>query len=305
MPDCANCGASLVGRYCHACGQKQMEAPDRRLAHLLGQFFTALTDLDSRFWRSFRTLLLRPGQLSIDHLAGRRQRHLAPVTLFLLANLLYFVAPAITDFDLAFHDHIDGPLRVTLIEETRELSAEERARIADWQAQGHSRWTGKMLLARVAERDAMAQAHGARYTLGDYQRAYDQRRSEVARMLIILHVPVLALLLWIAHPRSGLYYAEHFIVALHLFAFMVLTIELLVLPASWIGRQLGVGTMPGWLPWLLIAGIVLYFARALQVVYRRAFWWSLPCAMLVLVGLGWFSIRVYRDIQFLLIYAMT
>ena len=61
---CANCGAVLAGEYCAACGQRRFRPRDRRMAHLLGESFDALTDFDGRIWRSLRAALLQPGRIA-------------------------------------------------------------------------------------------------------------------------------------------------------------------------------------------------------------------------------------------------
>lgn len=304
---CANCATALTGSYCHQCGQKRIEHEDRRFAHLVAQFVHSLTDLDSRFWRSLRTLLFRPGRLSAAYLAGRRVCYMAPVSVFIIANLLYFVAPGITDFELKFFEHIDGDLRVILVEESRELTPEQRARMADYRAQLHSAWTGPWVMARVAARNAEAQARDpdARYTMRDYEVAYDQRRGEVSRLLIILHVPVLALLLMLFRTGSRRLFAEHFVVALHLFAFLIFLLELVVLPGSAIARAFGILEMPVAIKIALPVLIVVYSARALQVVYARPFWLTLPVATAIWTLMVMFSVWVYRALQFAIIFAMT
>jgi hypothetical protein len=293
-----------MGRWCHACGEKRLEPGDRRLAHLLGQFFAALTDIDSRFWLSLRALLFHPGRLTLAYIQGCRKRYMAPAALFILANVLYFIMPGLTDFELPFVEHIDGGLRIELIKESREPAPAERERFARWQGQVHTPWTDGLVRARVAQRDALAQQRGQRYTLGDYQRAYDQRRSEISRLLIVLHVPALALLLWLSHLRRGFYFAEHFVMALHVFTFLILLIELL-LPASLLAKLLGVQQMPGWVGWILAALVVGYLGRAIALVYQRRWWSAYPLAALSLLALIVFSVAVYRSVQFLLIFALT
>src|SRR5687767_9581425 len=94
---CSNCAMPLTHEYCGHCGQRRFRPEHRRLRHLFGQFFGALTDLDSRVWRSVRALAFQPGRLTRDWFAGRRAYWMSPIALFLLANLLFFLAPAISD----------------------------------------------------------------------------------------------------------------------------------------------------------------------------------------------------------------
>lgn len=303
---CANCEAVLHGRWCHACGQRRSEPGDRTLRHLVGQAAEALTDLDSRFWRSLRTLMLQPGRLSADYLAGRRQRWLSPISLFLLANLVYFLAPVVTDFELPFGDHASGALRVAVAEARHgPLDPTARERLLRYGGQFHSEFTGPWVEARIAARDAAASQASPpqRYTAQDFASAYNQRRGEVSKLLIVLHMPALALLLWLLHPRSGFTLAEHTVVGLHLFTWLVLAAELLV-PLIALVELLGLPTLTGWIGYGFAVALVAYTSRSLQVVYGRG-WIALPLALVLLAGLVAFSIVVYRTLQFLIIAALV
>jgi hypothetical protein len=87
-PACSNCGATLAGPYCHACGQKRITAGERGLGHLLGEGLRQVTELDGKLLRSLRLLLFKPGLLSREYLDDRRARYATPISLFLLANVM-------------------------------------------------------------------------------------------------------------------------------------------------------------------------------------------------------------------------
>jgi hypothetical protein len=307
-PACANCGALLHGPWCHECGQKRIAPSDRRLAHLLAQFLGALTDLDSRFWRTLRTLFLQPGALSRDYLDGRRQRWMPPMTVFLLATVLYFLAPGLTDFQLPFEQQVDGRLHLQLVEaDGRSPDPGQRAAILRHPGQLHSPLTSTLVERRVAERDARARARDPRdsYTVRDYQRAYDARVTDVSKLLVVIHLPMiaagLALLYW---PRRMLF-AEHFVVATHVFAFLLLTVQLLMPVAVIAVRLFGVTEFPllGKLSFAML--LVAHVGASLRRVYggRRALALLLGALLLLLIGMG--SLLVYRPLQFLLVFAMT
>jgi len=90
-PSCPNCGNDLVAKYCAACGQLQArDSPTffQVIRDVAGEF----TDLDSRVWLTFRTLLLHPGAITRDYMDHKRARYLSPFRLYLLTNVvLYFV----------------------------------------------------------------------------------------------------------------------------------------------------------------------------------------------------------------------
>lgn len=308
---CRNCGAVLQGEYCARCGQRRLRESDRRLGHLMGQFFGAMTDLDSRFWRSIRSLLFRPGVLSRDYIAGRRTHWLPPITLFLIANVLYFLAPALTDFTLPFYNQVPGAIAIESFEDPDRLSPAARENIANFRGQVHSPLTADWVRARVERRNAdrLERSDGRfGYTVADYARDYDARSGAISKLLIILHVPFLALALAAMFRKRRLYFAEHFVVALHLFAFLVLFIELTVGPASLLAHMLGGSWFQvmayAWRPVLFLVALG-YIAVAVRRVYGTAWWTAIPSALALLLVLGATSYLVFRTVQFLVVFALT
>jgi hypothetical protein len=94
---CNDCGAALVGAYCHRCGQREVDEW-RSLGSIARQFWDELVNLDYKTVRSV-VALLRPGCLASEFIAGRRNRYLSPLKLYFLAGALFFViAPRVTDF---------------------------------------------------------------------------------------------------------------------------------------------------------------------------------------------------------------
>ncbi|MBB5211226.1 DUF3667 domain-containing protein [Microbulbifer hydrolyticus] len=88
---CGNCGAPLLGPHCYACGQPEKSLV-RQFPELIGDFFSTVFGLDSRIARTFGPLLLNPGFLSNEYLAGRRVRYVSPVRLFVFLCLTAFFA---------------------------------------------------------------------------------------------------------------------------------------------------------------------------------------------------------------------
>ncbi len=87
-PACLDCGATLVGPYCHACGQRD-QPPDLPVRRLVTDALGDALAWDGRVLQTVRTLLREPGVLAVDWAAGRRARHVAPFRLYLLCSLLF------------------------------------------------------------------------------------------------------------------------------------------------------------------------------------------------------------------------
>jgi hypothetical protein len=87
---CLNCGAALRGQYCGNCGQR---ARGRLISlwELVRDAFGDLFELDSRLWQTLIPLLVRPGRLTHDYLAGRRARYMPPFRMYLVLSLVFFV----------------------------------------------------------------------------------------------------------------------------------------------------------------------------------------------------------------------
>src|SRR5690606_5298065 len=122
------------------------------------------------------------------------------------------------------------------------------------------------MLDRAVQRKVEQVGHLApREALSQVARDY----VEFAPHMIFLLLPVFALLLKGLYVRTGRYYAEHFVFALHTHAFAFLTFTLvLLIPWDWIDR-------------ILLFWMVVYMWIAMRRVYRQGAvrttlkWWVL------------------------------
>ena len=86
---CRNCGADVLDAFCPHCGQETvLRLPTLRefIREAAGRYVA----FDGRFWRTMGALLLRPGFLSREYLAGRRRRYIRPARLYLFSTLIFF-----------------------------------------------------------------------------------------------------------------------------------------------------------------------------------------------------------------------
>lgn len=88
---CANCGASLTGPYCAACGQRARPASPtvRDFTHELAE---ELLSYDGRIYRSVWLLFARPGFLTREAFADRRASYVSPLRLYLFFSVVFFAA---------------------------------------------------------------------------------------------------------------------------------------------------------------------------------------------------------------------
>jgi Protein of unknown function (DUF3667) len=88
--DCLNCGATVQGKYCHVCGQENVE-PKETFWHMVTHFFYDLTHFDSSFFHTIHHLILRPGFLSKEYMVGRRAGYLHPVRMYVFTSAIFFL----------------------------------------------------------------------------------------------------------------------------------------------------------------------------------------------------------------------
>jgi len=304
---CTNCGAPLDDAYCPVCGQKRFVESDRRLGHLLHQFIASATDLDGRVWRSIRALLFQPGRLSREYFIGRRARWISPISLFLAANVAYFLAPLHgSDVARLFNQQVSGQVRARAADPNTALSAEQLASSGP----AHTAFTTAWIDARVRARDASARkaSQGASgYSYRDYRIAYDAKADDVSKALILLHVPFTALVLMLLFARQHRYFAEHFVVALHFFAFALASLQIVV----HVQVLLKFALPPAWLPpdAALDAFMRVLFPTYAVLSLRRAYavgWLpSIAAAAVMLAAVVVVNLYVYRAVQFMVTFALT
>ncbi|MGH2648347.1 MAG: DUF3667 domain-containing protein, partial [Ginsengibacter sp.] len=88
--NCLNCGATVIGKYCHVCGQENVE-PEESFWHLVSHFFNDLTHFDGQFISSLKDLLFKPGFLSKEYMNGRRASYLNPIRMYLFTSFIFFL----------------------------------------------------------------------------------------------------------------------------------------------------------------------------------------------------------------------
>ncbi|WP_431211013.1 DUF3667 domain-containing protein [Puia sp. P3] len=88
--NCLNCSAEVVGRYCHVCGQENLE-PKETVWHLIQHFFNDITHFDGKFFETVKFLMWKPGFLSKQYMAGRRMSYLNPIRMYVFTSAIFFI----------------------------------------------------------------------------------------------------------------------------------------------------------------------------------------------------------------------
>ncbi len=324
---CASCEAELNGAYCASCGQRRMRPDEYSVRRLLSDGISDAFSVDAKLWRSFWTLFVRPGRLTVDYMEGRRSGRLGPLQLFLVANLVYFFVQPFSGFsgyntplnshmERQFYSEAAGIAPIVLNELESRIDARVRVEGRARAARGEA-WTEADSL-RFHERASAVEREV-------YPTSFNARGEVLARSLVIVIVPLmtLALLLLYAWPVRPL--VQHVVFATHIVAWGLTFISSFALPiwlramrflqrtigtvggeagqelvTSEVGRRVFSmavenGSMILQLPYLYIALRVVYGSGRIGSIGRVVF----------LIAWGLFATVSYRFLLFWLTFANT
>ncbi|MCJ8211242.1 DUF3667 domain-containing protein [Mucilaginibacter sp. RS28] len=88
--DCLNCGTILEGKFCHHCGQENLQIKEN-FGHLMNHAISDYFHFDHQFFHTLKPLLFKPGKLTNEYMAGRRVQYLHPIKMYIFISLVFFV----------------------------------------------------------------------------------------------------------------------------------------------------------------------------------------------------------------------
>ena len=85
---CLNCGATLDGAYCSACGQQAHL--HRTIGGFMHDLLHGALHFEGKLWHTLPMLVFKPGELTRRYIDGQRARFVSPMALFLFGVFLMF-----------------------------------------------------------------------------------------------------------------------------------------------------------------------------------------------------------------------
>ena len=296
---CQNCGSLVRGNYCAECGQAG-HVHVMTIADVTHDVVHSALHLDSRVWRTLRSLVLKPGELTNEFIAGRREKYLPPFRLYLVISIAFFAISSLLPDAGFLYVTEDGETVVAPIVIGREQAeeaagnagqgtarvADELARVAaDPGAPAAAREMAEEVAREISAKTAAIEAPaGCSIDTGwewfdglmtEACRKVEQDRGKRlgavfmhnAPKLMFLFLPLMAAVAMLFYWRPRRLYAEHLVAFLHVHAFMFLYLAITSLVDSLTRTGLpGVGLLG-----IVTAGLSVYLAwyvyRAMRVIY--------------------------------------
>jgi hypothetical protein len=302
--NCLNCGATLMGKFCHVCGQENLEIKES-FGHMMNHAISDYFHFDHQFFHTLKPLLFKPGFLTKEYMAGKRAQFLHPVKMYIFISVVYFLlvfqsggakvvdvenspsknSPAATTAKGGLNLNVAGGRPVTQADQKRDRGYVQDSAVKSkvlksplFIFDGDStitQYRASQQKLPETDRDGFFSRRMAEKFLS-YNENYGKRAREqfvediqhnFPKMMFVL-LPLFALFLSITFRKNKEYYVEHLIYTFHFHCFLFLFVSIVLLLEMILPQA--------WKPafeWINIATAIYvfwYFYRSLRVVYQRS-----------------------------------
>jgi hypothetical protein len=232
-----------------------------RVMEFVQQFGGAYFSTEGALWRTLKLLLLKPGELTRQYLAGRRKHYVLPLRLYLTISLVTLLVMRM--LTAASVDQ-PGAIEIDLKKGNWSITAmgvEPNAGMTDGKffCVGLPQWLCMRMQRRMAVDNRVFEREVADFS---------KRFVSNIGIGMFVALPAFALLLKLVYWNRRLRYTEHLVFALHVHALWFVALLL---------------TLPGqkWLSDLAFVAMVVYALFAMRRVYGGRWWPRLARAGLV------------------------
>ena len=319
---CMNCGTELKGPFCYYCGQ-----PDKNMMRffpvLLREMLEDFMDFDSRFVRTLKPLLFKPGKLTRDYLDGKRFRYVPPLRLYIFSSIaFFFLAAMLAGNSVSINSETDADGEVITgihIGETDEeklqkvvkdvdpaLSEEvtpaiEEAKEDDddsfnLNGEPWDRVNNPLLIPFLPDwvnewvNDEIAESPKKGKEIEANPNLFMDKFFELLPATMFVMLPIVALLLKFWYLFGKKYYVEHLIFALHNHSFIYVVLLIMMLVSAFAGWREPSETGPLSTSSDVISAVIwvwipIYLLLSLKRVYQQG--WGLTCLKYSCIGISY------------------
>jgi len=290
---CPNCGHRHSGNYCPNCGQSTKEL-NRPFGEMFKDLMDTLFEFDTRFIKSIKPLLLKPGFLTLEYVAGRRATYYPPFKLFIFISIFLFALLEISSNDMisagilnvnatdSDSSRVDSLSYVSIIPDSSAVPAVIDTVVIQvfgdtvyykYVMEGDSSDTREEVIQSLkAVSDSIPPekwlrkrlVNGMATLFENPEYSWNMFLKRVSQSLFLL-LPLFALLLKIFYIRSKRYYIQHFVFSIHFHCFAFLVILLVVLVSIFFDGivQKVVGFLILLIPIYLVVGMKRFYRQSI------------------------------------------
>lgn len=267
---CRSCGSTHQNRFCPDCGEKRFDPDSLRIVHFLEEALEGFFHFDTKFLRTVRLLVARPGQLSLDRVEGRTVRTVRSFQLFLIVNLIVFVLPFFNPFSLPLYNYLHFRPFI-------------------------SYGTVDAVNIRMALEGL---------TLPEFARGFDHSMHGLSKSLLGLFIPAQALLFALLLVNLRCSFIEHLVFATHYLTLLLLAFLAVIglalmaeLIMEVLGTTIAVQGSDKLYTLLLTVIFITWLFFGVRRFYKARAWQAVTVAVLV-GGSFFFQLQAYRMLLF-------
>ncbi len=185
--ECRSCGATFSGTFCNMCGERIPEPGEKSISSFLAGLMNAITSLDGKFLRTLKIMLKKPGEVSYHYMNGKRVPFYKPMSMFFIANLIYFLFP--------LYNSLNSSLYVQM------------------NMLPHSKLATELVQQRIAVE---------KIDFDTFQIQYNQQSTSMAKMVLVLLVIYFSIPLTLVNYSRKMFYSDHLLVSLEACSIIIL-----------------------------------------------------------------------------------
>lgn len=281
---CPNCETPINGPFCATCGQSQKNL-NKQVWSLAGEVLDDLFRLDSRISRTLFSLFFRPGFLTTEYFDGRRARYSPPIRLYLVISFLFFfTTPIINNLDSASSE--DGQI-ITIGNDVEDGENELSTNLSGINLSWLSKQENEALITLLERQIKKAVARVEEDPSGLWSEVMDLMSAVMFFML-----PIFAIFLKLFYIGSGIYYAEHLLLALHNHCFLFLAtlltgcLELLETSAVGVATEPVASLITFWIPVYMYLSLKKTFGQSHGITALKFSFLAMVYIVLASLGLA-------------------
>lgn len=270
---CPSCKHNFKGRFCPNCGEK-ITNKNYSFKEFLSNVLEGFYNFDTKFFKSLKLLIVKPGFLTSEFLQGRRVNYLKPFQLFLIINIV-----------MVFFS---------------SLFLAENLLVSSYRTH-----TNMMFYSNFAV-NLTEHAHIERgVEKEEYVKQFNNRLNNYSQTLIFILIPLFAIFMKMLFLDR--YYFEHLIYSTHLLAYFLFFFGFMVTPFVLVLDLLyqnlfnsHIGNVDGFVGPLFLIVMGSYFVFSVKRVYRNNWLFTIVKSFILLILLV-MNIFLYKFILFLIV----
>lgn len=223
---CPNCGYTFeeVNNYCPNCGQENHDL-NVPVKHLIEEFFESTLHYDTKFWRTLKYLLTRPGYLTEKFNIGQRASYVPPFRLYVFVSIFFFSFIAL--FSTSKMIAMEPEVAAAQLKETNPKAAAQLQKVDSLAAASGA----DVLVRGLPQADTSNQKISGELLAKFHNFTSNQEQSRqrlmknVSFMMFVL-MPFFGFILYLFYRSQRRNYVEHLMFSIHFHTFVFLLIML-------------------------------------------------------------------------------